>query len=278
MFRTKIYKKVKRSILFLLAHIPIKFVSELLLFANKILGKGLIFTLKDEVKAIRNIVLLLKPESFVFLDIGANLGHYSLELKKNFPNHKIIAFEPSPATFDKLLVNVGKNSGIVCVNSALSDFNGMSELFFNEPLSGLASLSKRDLSRFGISFDLSERVKVQTLENYLIQNKLHGPFILKIDVEGHELKVLNGCLSLSTNQIAVIQFEFGGTNLDSRTFYLDFYNFFDSINFLLYRLKPNGAYLINRYAELDELPLNSTYYAINKNFLAGNQFPKLIRS
>jgi FkbM family methyltransferase len=278
MFKTKVFSKVKRSILFVLSHIPIKFVGELLLLANKILGKGLIFTLKDEVKAIRNIVLLLKPESFVFLDIGANVGNYSLELKNYFSNHKIIAFEPSPATFDKLLVNVGKKSGIVCVNSALSDFSGMSELFFNEPLSGLASLSKRDLSRFGISFNQSERVKVQTLENYLIQNQLYGPFILKIDVEGHELKVLNGCLSLLTNQIALIQFEFGGTNLDSRTFYLDFYNFFDSINFLLYRLKPNGAYLINRYDELDELPLNSTYYALNKIFLARNQIPKLIRS
>ena len=72
------------------------------------------------------------------------------------------------------------------MNSALSDFSGMSELFFNEPLSRLASLSKRDLSRFGISFNQSERVKVQTLENYLIQNQLHGPFILKIDVEGHD--------------------------------------------------------------------------------------------
>jgi len=108
MFKTKVFSKVKRSILFVLSHFPIKFVGELLLLANKILGKGLIFTLKDEVKAIRNIVLLLKPESFVFLDIGANVGNYSLELKNYFSNHKIIAFEPSPATLDKLLVNVGK--------------------------------------------------------------------------------------------------------------------------------------------------------------------------
>lgn len=170
MFKIQIFLKFKKLTLFLLSYLPNKFVSRLLLLANKILGKGLIFTLRDEVKAVRNIVLLLKPEQFVFLDIGANIGNYSLELKKYFFNHNVIAFEPSPATFDKLLVNVGKNSGIVCVNSALSDFSGMSELFFNEPLSGLASLSKRDLSRFGISFNQSEMVKVQTLENYLIQN------------------------------------------------------------------------------------------------------------
>ena len=65
--------------------------------------------MKNEVKAIRNIVLLLKSESFVFLDIGTNIGNYSLDLKNYFSNHKIIAFKPSPATFDKLLVNVGKN-------------------------------------------------------------------------------------------------------------------------------------------------------------------------
>ena len=46
--------------------------------------------------------------------------------------------------------------------------------------------------------------------------------LLKLDVEGNELLALKG-LSDSIEYIKIIQFEFGGSNIDSRTYFQDFY-------------------------------------------------------
>jgi hypothetical protein len=58
---------------------------------------------------------------------------------------------------------------------------------------------------------------------------------VKIDVEGWELSVLQGFGDLVYN-MRVIQFEFGGSNIDTRTFFQDFWYFFKDHNFSIYRI------------------------------------------
>lgn len=272
----KIFAYSKRVALKLTSTLSVKLINHIILNCNKILGRGLIFSHESEVRMINNSLKSLKYCDYVFIDIGANVGKYTQELRKRFVKSKIIAFEPSEATFQALQLNLNKIEGVECVNLALSDHSGHDLLYSNEPLSGLASLTQRDLGRFGIDFDSSELVSVDTLDNFLDSFKYNGPFILKIDVEGQELKVLKGCKK-TLARTALIQFEFGGTNLDSRVFYKDLYEFFALTNFHLYRLKPNGAYLLTKYSELDELPLNSTYYALNGEYLSKSSTPRLIR-
>ena len=52
--------------------------------------------------------------------------------------------------------------------------------------------------------------------------------IMKLDVEGHELDVLEGSRK-TINSIKLIQFEFGGCNIDSKTFFQDFYYFLKTL-------------------------------------------------
>ena len=55
---------------------------------------------------------------------------------------------------------------------------------------------------------------------------------MKIDVEGHELDVLKGFGEL-IKKVRLIQFEFGGTNIDSKTYLRDFWEFFfETVNVL----------------------------------------------
>jgi len=83
---------------------------------------------------------------------------------------------------------------------------------------------------------------------------------VKLDIEGHELDALNG-FGEALKFINVIQFEFGGCNIDTRTFWQDFWYFFTENNFDLYRITPFGKIKITKYRELDEFFSTTNFLA-----------------
>ena len=88
---------------------------------------------------------------------------------------------------------------------------------------------------------------------------------MNLDVEGHELDVLEGFgkLILKTK---LIQFEFGGCNIDTRTYFQDFWYFFLERNFIIYRITPRGFLRIRSYKEKYEFFQTTNYIALNKSF------------
>jgi FkbM family methyltransferase len=161
-----------------------------------------------------------------------------------------------------LVESTKESPNINVYNFGLGGANNSQKLYYNEEKSGLASLSKRDLKHFGIEFEKFENVRVVRLDGFLEENSIKPDFV-KIDVEGHELAVLEG-LGNYIHDLKVIQFEFGGTDIDSRTFFHDFWIFFEGKNFDLYRLAPRGLILIDAYRETDEVFSFTNYFAISK--------------
>ena len=93
---------VKKVILRELSKIPTKLITSVLVQFNRILGRGWVPELSQEVATLGKFVRNLGLTNFVLLDIGANKGNYSKELLRFFPNTRIYAFEPSSYTFDVL--------------------------------------------------------------------------------------------------------------------------------------------------------------------------------
>lgn len=124
-----------------------------------------------------------------------------------------------------------------------------SVLYFDKEYSGLASLYNRQLDYFGIDFNMSEIVKIDTLDHYCEVNNIDIIDFLKMDIEGNELKALEGASNLlKEKRIINIQIEFGGCNIDSRTYFRDFWNLLHN-DFTVYRILQNGLREIPRYGE-----------------------------
>ena len=70
--------------------------------------------------------------------------------------------------------------------------------------------------------------------------------IFKLDIEGHEIDALKG-VGEAINYIKIIQFEFGGCNIDTKTYFRDLWFFFKEKNFDLFRISPLGLIKIINY-------------------------------
>lgn len=137
-------------------------------------------------------------------------------------------------------------------------------LYMDKKASGEASLYKRQVP--GKTYEMTETIKIITLDNFCVDNNINHIHYLKLDVEGHELSVLKGAKNtFSSAKIDWIQFEFGGCNIDSRTYFRDFFDLL-SPNYNIYRLVRNGLVPINRYHETLEIFTTTNFIAISKAY------------
>lgn len=118
-----------------------------------------------------------------FLDIGANVGFYTLVLSKTQPDLRVIAFEPNPRLQALLKKNVAANrfEQVQCEPLALSDTDGTALLYLNR--SDMSASLRADFDA-----NLTDAVEVKTvkLDSYLNRRDLRGHLVIKVDVEGHE--------------------------------------------------------------------------------------------
>ena len=218
-----------------------------------------------EIYALQYIYDQLKESSSVTIfDVGANVGKYSNLLKDTFGNKaQIFSFEPSKKTFQKLLLNT---NNINSYNFGFGYENQKLTLFSNADESGLASLYKRKLDHFNIQMDRTEEVEIKTIDKFCIQNDINHIHFLKLDIEGHELKALEGAKKLvSSGNIDYIQFEFGGCNIDSKSYFRDFFYLLKD-NYTIFRIVKDGLFKIDDYKERYETFSTTNFLAERVGF------------
>lgn len=120
------------------------------------------------------------------VDIGANIGSCALRWHRDNPTGRILCFEPHPGIYRRLAKNIALNSAdrIETFPWALSDHDGPVEMFTDE-----SSMIMRDRPFLRGSGEL---VQAHTLDYAVEALKISSIDICKIDVEGHEIRVLEG--------------------------------------------------------------------------------------
>ena len=260
-FQNKIVRNLSRSVSFIQGKKQFQSLFKALYFISLDgLNYGKVHSLeKDgELFQLKRLKTLLKDKSKITLfDVGANEGHYSNKLLETFRGKEINlhVFEPASDTFERLGKSLEGRGGFLN-NFGLSDRKEKLTLYKSESGSDYASVYQSDRS------DYSESIELKTLDDYCEKNKIETIDFLKIDVEGHEYKCLKGAEKfLNEKRIHFIQFEFGVSNLYSRIFFKDIFEYLSGKGYMIGRVLKNGLAPINKYHHSLEVYYTTNYLA-----------------
>jgi len=164
---------------------------------------------------------LVMHKGEIFVDVGANVGYYSLKIAKEYSSEgvTIIAIEAHPGNYNALSKNIELNNFrcITAINKAVSDHKGIVTLYErvdprNRIRSEFYSLSNSFIheSNFVRPEGGSLEIECDTLDNILGEHRVD---VMKIDIEGAEVSALEGASSI-LKRLRKIIVEVHGSNFD----------------------------------------------------------------
>lgn len=138
-------------------------------------------------------------EGDIFIDLGANIGYFSLLASKIVGEQgKVYSFEPEPRNFKYLCTNIELNSykNIIPVNKAVSDKTGKTKLFIcsydtgHHTINQYNGIKVQNPNKIG-GKEISIEIETTTLDEFL-DKKEDFVNIIKMDIEGAEMLALKG--------------------------------------------------------------------------------------
>jgi FkbM family methyltransferase len=173
----------------------------------KVFGKTCLFRIHNRVEEFRilkfggekaYVYRLLKSlrEGDIFYDVGSSVGLFSILSSKILKKGKIVSFEPDPDVFSCLRENIqiNKLNNIITLPYVISDKKKAVKLYSKG--SGNSSPSIKPVQ----GFKQFIMVEGNTLDNVIEEERLSKPDVIKIDVEGSEMKVLSGAKRLFSSR------------------------------------------------------------------------------
>jgi FkbM family methyltransferase len=258
----------RRIALFALRHggrpLPRRTLQPLRDFATSALGIGsahLDVRESGEAKLVRALAARWRDRAEVTVfDVGAYAGDYAADARAAFgPKARIHCFEPNEQLFPSLARRYRDEPRTPCHFCALSRASGTGQLVLDGEYSPRASLERRSFDAHGIVPMVGRDVEVRTVDEVAAELGLTRIDLLKLDVEGHELAVLEGASTvLGQDAVDAIQFEFGEANLGTRTYLRDFYELLGP-GFHIARVGPTGFQPLD-YAPKQEIFVGETNY------------------
>lgn len=185
-----------------------------------------------------------KSNPLIF-DVGASDGSSIHDFKKIFPASIIHSFEPYPTAYSNLTNTAKQYSDVYTHNLALSD-NNLPSIFFVNKSKATNSLLKPVVTNSFIDKhaipETQIEVKQNTLDNIVLEKNISFIDILKIDVQGGELKVLEGAQNtLSQKKVKYILTEIWFlAGYERQPLYHDIASYLSNFGF-----KPFGIYNIH---------------------------------
>jgi FkbM family methyltransferase len=163
-----------------------------------------------EQKETRALLCRLSAASKTIVDVGANIGLYTVLFAEHSPA-SVFAFEPNPTAFRLLIRNTSRFPTVFPFEIALAEFDSRGLLVVPEDARGnevdaLSWLVQTPEARG----ELRRRaVPIRSLDSLLHEGtiEISPPVFLKLDVEGSEIAVLRGSLEVLARHRPVVFFE-----------------------------------------------------------------------
>lgn len=144
----------------------------------------------EELKIFFNLV----GEQGTFIDVGANVGWYSILAAH--AGADVYSFEPIPRTYERLCNNVKLNalSKINTFNIGIGDNVGTEIFYFNQRASGASSRVNLEYLSDGLEQEI--KCGIDSLDHILLKENVRKIDLIKCDVEGGELFVFRGAINI----------------------------------------------------------------------------------
>ena len=218
----------------------------------------------DDQKELNLLKKISDKGKIFFFDCGANFGFYSLFIASLNQKNKILAFEASPKTLNEFKENIELNkfNSIQIKNLAVSNSIENKLNFYESEKDWESSIDQTN-------FNESKKISVDTTtldsvsENILLANFF---IVIKIDVEGHEMNVIEGSLNLIEKFSPLIIIEFSKFITKNEYYnYSYLKNFMTKYNYVIYDAEYKKINLDIVLDRIKKLPSNM--YGIGNNFL-----------
>lgn len=210
--------------------------------------------------------IILRLKSPVFYDIGANHGYYTIKYASL--TKQIYAFEPVSKTFDLLKRNIRLNK----INNAFAYKLGVSDENKKTIINLYNSCANDSIFIRNIPEDHpckligTEKIQTIKLDSFVKENNIPAAQIIKIDVEGAELFVLNGARETLTGNKPLIVFEYSDSTYGDAGYSIqDIYTYFNGMNYLFFGISEELGHQMLQYIYESNLNSISNIIAIPEN-------------
>jgi len=205
-------------------------------------------------RSMESLVARLPLEGGIVVDVGANVGEFTLRVVERFQKHKdssykVIAFEPNPVICEILRVQVLRNNlddTVEIYNAALSKREGRSSFVIEDPSKNSARghlATPHEMSN-DFTNQHSFYVDVKTLDNVLATRELKV-HIVKVDVEGAELFVLQGAQNILREDRPVLILEAVDAYMHTFNYsYAELIEFLIAHNYKIRTISDTGSWFI----------------------------------
>lgn len=204
-----ILMKMKNWLSFLLNNIGLKETAERYAFRN-----GVVLQTSSGVDASTIHVVFFKkdygaiPSNSTIIDIGANIGTYSVFAASSFRNNVIYAYEPMPDNYSLLKENIKDNAmqdQVHTFNKGVAGENGVEKLYIADGSPYHSIFPSKDDNQY---FEMS----CCTLKDIFIENHIDRCDLLKIDCEGAEFEIFYNTPKKYLEKINSIRMEYHNRN------------------------------------------------------------------
>ena len=208
-------------------------------------------------------VLAKKRPSRTIVDVGANVGEWTMFASQRFPDAKVFSLEIVESTYRELVANCAGRANISSHHLGLSDQAGEIEIFCHDGMSFLATAVKGLTENFHGLAPRAVKCRVMTGDEFCAAQSIGHIDFLKIDVEGMEDRVLNGfARMLREARIDVIQFEYGYVNVMTKFLLKDVYDVLKRYDMIIGKIYPTYVHFRD-YRLVHEDFIGPNYLAVH---------------
>ena len=244
----------------------LEFIIKKIIPEKYLLKKRLTRSIKKNYEKELEIIERFTDKSKDALDIGVYRGVYSYKLAQHY--NLVHSFEPNPMLFsylDKNLKKIIKNINLY--NFALSNKNGETKLklplrsksIFKNNIEELYQLGAASIHPKNLFKNFKEvLVEIKKLDDIKISNKIG---FIKIDVEGHELEVIEGAKKTIINNMPILLIEIEERHTKKSVD--ESINYIKNIGYECFFVKNKELISINK---LNNKQLENNYYFLPKDF------------